>query len=274
MKTSRRGAPLLILLALLASCSDDAVTPETFAVTIEVTDPQGDPVAGLDLALAPDTPYYQDDKTTGSRAAVTIPFEIAQTSSVRMTILDIEGDEVRLMATAPLPANRYQWQWDGRDETGTHLPSGVYAVNLEVRPEGSDTVVLDARKYMLMAILDPGHVSVGTTDAEGRIVLDDKRLFPQLYDARTIAATDETGEIIGAVEITSTTRFYLGDLSGFGVMRFDRDVTGPTTLDFVWNPAKAAAVAGEPRAAGEPAPQQNPPPIQNALENPFPCPLN
>ncbi len=273
MKILPHYSPLLILLALLASCSDNGVSPDTTTVTIEVTDPQGAPVAGLDLAVAPDTPYYQDKAASG-RAAVTIPFSIAQTSTVRMIILDIEGEEVRLMATSPLPAGQHQWQWDGRDEESVHLPSGVYAVNLVVTPVGGEFAVLDAREYVLMAILDPGYVSVGTTDAEGRIVLDDKRLFPQLYEPRTIDAVDESGEPMGAVEFTDTMRFNLGDPGSGRILHFQRDVSGSTTLNFVWDPAKAVPAAGEPRAAGATTQRLDPPPLENRLDNPFPCPFN
>jgi hypothetical protein len=268
------GIAFLTALAICAACSDDGVSPGHFRVTIEVTDPQGDPVAGLELAVVPDTPFYQDGKAAGARAAVTIPFSVAQASDIRLAVEDIEGTEVCLLDETTVPAGLHQRTWIGRDEGGVHQPSGVYAVTLLVRPEGSDVVVLDDRRYMLMALIDPGHLSVGTTDAAGRIVLDDRRLFPHLFDPPDIPATDETGQQVGTIEITSLVRFYLLDPAGGGRMRFDRTVDGSATFDFVWDVEKSAA--GEParRTGGSPVPAQEPPPLENELGMPFPCPFN
>ncbi len=54
--------PLLVL--LVPACGDDApASPESFKLTVAVTDQAGDPVPGLDMSLVQDTPYYQDGKS-------------------------------------------------------------------------------------------------------------------------------------------------------------------------------------------------------------------
>ncbi len=268
------GIALLIGLTICAACSDDGVTPEGFQVDIRVSDPQGDPVAGLNLAVVPDLPFYPDMKAREVRSVVTIPMSVAQASDIRVAILDIEGNEIRMMFDGSVPAGGHHMQWNGADDEGTPMHSGVYAVSLVVRPEGGDVVVLDDRKYMMMAILDFDREIVGTTDALGRIVLDDRRLFPHLFDPPDIPATDEDGDPIGTLQLTPTTRFYLTHPGGGGHMRFDRTVDGSATMVLVWDPTAAAAVAGEPRAASAPALRLQPTQYENMLVQPYPCPFN
>ncbi len=67
--TNRILLPLLFIAILgLVSCSDDdPVTPPQFEVTITVTNPNGDPVSGLDLSLAADLPFYQGEKKSPAK---------------------------------------------------------------------------------------------------------------------------------------------------------------------------------------------------------------
>ena len=85
-------------------------------------------------------------------------------------------------------------------------------------------------------VVTPTPFSVGTTDADGRITLDDRRLFPYLYDLPDFPATSEDGETIGTISLTSTVRFYLRDPDTGAMKRFDREVTGSTNPSFTWDP--------------------------------------
>ncbi len=232
---------ILMLVVPLAGCDeDDPVTPPAFKVTVRVVDAQGDPVEGLDISLVPDTPFYQDGlKTPDYRPAVVIPFQLDHESNIRLTIEDITGAEVRLLGQQLAPAGSHTWVWNGLDDPGNRLPSGYYTAHLEVRDQVDGNLRYDDRVHMLMAIIDPSRYSVGTTDAEGEVVLTDKRLFPHLYDAPSMPATDENGEIMGTIQFTGSMRFGLADLTGGGHMRFIRDVEAQDVLEFVWAVNKA-----------------------------------
>ena len=56
--------------------------------------------------------------------------------------------------------------------------------------------------------------------------------------------------------------------------RFEREVSGSTTLHFVWNSAKAEVEPGAPLENGVSRAAQDMPPFENELGNPFPCPFN
>jgi hypothetical protein len=269
--------PLLVL--LVPACGDDApASPESFKLTVAVTDQAGDPVPGLDMSLVQDTPYYQDGKSRPAsaepgRPAVTIPFTLDQESDVRLSIEDIEGHQVRLLGEQSLPAGTHHWVWNGLGDAEQRLPSGVYTVRLVVHLAGQEPIIHEQTRPMLMAMIDPGRYSVGTTDQDGRIVLTDRKLFPFLYDQPDIAAVDENGEMIGEIRFTPAMRFGLADLTGGGSMRFIEDVTGSGTLNFTWvTPGKSEA-----RSEVDPFPGRNdvdPVPGANQLNQPFPVPFN
>jgi hypothetical protein len=268
---------LLILMALLlvSACSDDdPVVPPEFKVTIEVTDPQGDPVEGLDLSLTMDLEFLQDKQDPPGRPAVAIPFELDQETIVRLSIDDITGSEVRLLGEQVFPAGSHTWVWNGLDDKGGRLSSGVYHAHLVVHDVETEQELLDETKVMFMAIIDPGRFSAGTTDADGKIELTDERLFPALFEVEDIPAVNENAEIMGTIEITPTTRFFLADLVNGGGHRFYEDITGSTTIEVTWDPAKT----GQNHAARTMQPADkadvDPVPMQNRLRQPYPVPFN
>ncbi len=64
----------------------------------------------------------------------TIRFEIQNTSAsltpARLTIFNLLGQKVRVLVNEPLTTGVHQVQWDGRDENGVPVPSGVYLYQL------------------------------------------------------------------------------------------------------------------------------------------------
>jgi len=60
------------------------------------------------------------------RAATRIAFELAEPRDVAVTIFDVRGSGVRSLHHGPLPAGRYDLEWDARDQTGNRVSSGVY----------------------------------------------------------------------------------------------------------------------------------------------------
>lgn len=245
----------LILAGVVSACgNDDAVTgPQLFRVTLKVTDPDGQPVPGLELGMAPDTPWYMDGTSRVHNAptaaeqlqqpfpnpfagAARIPFRLEMTSQVSLTVEDVEGTAVCALVEGPIESGLRVAAWDGRDDSGAMMPSGVYTAHLVVRGLDGETVRLDDIRRMLLAVFTADQKKVGTTDLSGRIVLQDKRLFPFLYDVPDIPAMDETGEMIGTIRLGSTIRFYFTDPATGFTRRYDRDVARPATLSFVWNP--------------------------------------
>ena len=65
-----------------------------------------------------------------------IPFELAADGgevSVRLEILDLRGRVVRTVLNGTRPGGQsYLADWDGSDDAGRNLPSGVYLTRLVV----------------------------------------------------------------------------------------------------------------------------------------------
>ena len=65
-----------------------------------------------------------------------IRFELSRAGPVSLRIFDLQGNSVRGLLAASMPAGEHVASWDGRGDLGNELPSGVYLVALET-PEGS-----------------------------------------------------------------------------------------------------------------------------------------
>jgi uncharacterized repeat protein (TIGR01451 family) len=65
------------------------------------------------------------------RQATTIPFDLPVSGLARVSIWDVSGRLVKTMAEGEMAAGRYQPRWDGRDDAGRTVASGIYFVRFE-----------------------------------------------------------------------------------------------------------------------------------------------
>ncbi len=63
--------------------------------------------------------------------ATTIAFEIGEAGFVSLSIHDIRGARVRRLVGEARPVGRYTATWDGRDDAGREVASGLYICRLE-----------------------------------------------------------------------------------------------------------------------------------------------
>jgi hypothetical protein len=66
-----------------------------------------------------------------ARNSMTLQFVLPQDESVRLSIYDVAGRRVRVLATGARPAGANMLAWDMRDEQGLTVGSGVYFARLE-----------------------------------------------------------------------------------------------------------------------------------------------
>jgi len=277
----RHGIPILSLalslaagLAFLGGCGDDATTPDdSFQLTVVVTDSAGDPVPDLDLVVLMDSPYYQDG--LAAKARVTLGWTQPQVAYDVVTIEDAAGAHLRTVVADSGAVGRHEVSWDGRDDAGAAQVSGLYWVRYRAS-DFQGNLLFEDRQPMYMALMAFPDGQVGTTDADGRIVLDDKRLFPKLFGDMAMTARNELGEAMGDFPLTSLMRFYLRDSAAGVGQRFDREVTGTGgTLALTWAPLKPRDTGPDPAPAGPPLGTiPVVPPAEFGLTPPFPNPFN
>ena len=66
---------------------------------------------------------------------MSLPFALARPGDVRLEILDAAGRRVAAPWHGPRAAGEHVVVWDGRDEAGRAVPSGVYLVRLHLGDE-------------------------------------------------------------------------------------------------------------------------------------------
>lgn len=200
---------LLAICLLLPACSDDGPSspPTRAEVTVTVVDGSGDPVPNLELNILNDNDFMQDGK--GLKAATEVRYQVPISCRVRVTIADVAGRVVATLIDSTSVAGVHGVVWNGQDSDGVPMPSGRYETRMVCSDEDGTLLFGDAQP-MLMCILDMDRMIVGTTDADGRIVLTDRTLFPHLYDdLPDMMAYDESANEMGLIELTEDMRFYL-----------------------------------------------------------------
>jgi hypothetical protein len=61
----------------------------------------------------------------------TIGFELASSTGVRLEVFDLLGQKVRTLVSQTLPSGSHRALWDGRNDAGIQVGSGVYVYRLE-----------------------------------------------------------------------------------------------------------------------------------------------
>jgi hypothetical protein len=70
--------------------------------------------------------------------STSIRFELAAPSPVQLRVFDISGRMIRVLLDSPAGAGPHEITWNGRDDAGQVLPSGVYYYQLST-PDASAT---------------------------------------------------------------------------------------------------------------------------------------
>ena len=63
---------------------------------------------------------------------IQLRFHLSQAASVHVAIYNVQGQRVRSLVDAPLHAGAHQMQWDGRDERGYPLATGLYFARFRI----------------------------------------------------------------------------------------------------------------------------------------------
>lgn len=63
--------------------------------------------------------------------STTARFDLIRGGHFRLAVYDLGGGSVRTLASGDLPAGSHSARWDGRDDHGRPLPSGVYILRLQ-----------------------------------------------------------------------------------------------------------------------------------------------
>ncbi|MGD8395589.1 MAG: FlgD immunoglobulin-like domain containing protein [Candidatus Eiseniibacteriota bacterium] len=88
---------------------------------------------GIDRATRslPATSRLDQNRPNPFNPSTSIAFELAAAGPTRLEIFDIAGRQVRALVDGQLPAGAHRVTWDGTDQGGRRVASGVYVYRLE-----------------------------------------------------------------------------------------------------------------------------------------------
>jgi PKD repeat protein len=102
-------------------------------------------VSGVETAAPlPDRPALLQNWPNPFNPSTAIAFELPEPCRIRLVVYNSAGRTVRVLADGKQPPGMQTVEWDGRDDAGRGLPSGVYVCRLEA----GRTVLV--RKMILM----------------------------------------------------------------------------------------------------------------------------
>lgn len=82
--------------------------------------------------LIPAKPTLVGNTPNPFNAATDIEFILPQSDHVKLEVTDVLGKRVKLLCDRDMPEGHHKIRWDGTDEKGNEVPSGVYFYKLTV----------------------------------------------------------------------------------------------------------------------------------------------
>ncbi len=61
----------------------------------------------------------------------TIEYELPETADVKLSIYNLQGQQVATLVAQRQTASHYATQWDGRNTSGTRVASGIYIYRIQ-----------------------------------------------------------------------------------------------------------------------------------------------
>lgn len=80
----------------------------------------------------------------------TIQYELPEQSKVQLIIYDLLGREIKTLKSVIEDAGFYSIKWNGKDENGNPLTSGMYLLNIYVQSIATDKNFSDSNKLILL----------------------------------------------------------------------------------------------------------------------------
>jgi hypothetical protein len=90
----------------------------------------------------PTASYLANGVPNPSRGTVSILWGLSAAARVDLSVFDVQGRRVRRLADGSQPAGRKVATWDGRDERGRRVASGLYLVRLQLGSQRFRTTLL------------------------------------------------------------------------------------------------------------------------------------
>ncbi len=80
-----------------------------------------------------------------------IQFELPRAATVSLVIYNLRGEQVRRLVNGSTEAGFHSIRWQGKDDQGRSLPSGVYLYRLQVLGQnGGSSVFVQSNKLTLL----------------------------------------------------------------------------------------------------------------------------
>lgn len=127
------GPENLVMETAVASWTDQSQNPVEIQYKITAVDFTGNESQAGSLTLVSDVPEFgaavfalQKSEPNPFNPSTRINYSLAQAGKVQLLIYDVAGHLVRTLVDDTLPAGQYHARWDGRDQAGYTVSSGVY----------------------------------------------------------------------------------------------------------------------------------------------------
>ncbi len=222
---------LVVLLMLLAGCNDSNSDDNTF-LRIKLNGEQVPENVEVFLLSKNVVDHSETFDLKDGRPTTSIRFDLPNPSRVNLTIYDIEHELIKKIADDYMEQGSHQVAWNGTDEDGNYVVSGLYYYRLTLLNNDDETTNSLEREMYLITLENPNEMIQHST-----LKSMNKKPFLNLYSDLEMDITDYNGEFVETITEFDTTLVYLKDsVTGNTQKAYFVAKDNNNELNITWNP--------------------------------------
>jgi len=107
------------------------------------------PITNIAAEMTPNDFQLDQNYPNPFNPSTTISYELAKNASVKLDVYDVMGRKIRSLLDDSKSAGYYTVVWNGRDEAGSDVSSGVYIYQFVATPSNGERAFKQSGKLML-----------------------------------------------------------------------------------------------------------------------------
>lgn len=238
---------IILFVFLFISCNDNPVvdSDNSFSVDVRVVDIEGKPLHDINVSMWAKVNFPTLNKISKGNeilSSTTIQFTLPELCFAKLVVYDMKDEVIDTLLHSQLQTGNYAVQWIPL------LHNRVFKCKLTTSTDSlQNNILYESVIYMIELSPDPSLSSLGKSDHNGVLTINDKFLFPQFFNLPLIHRTNAEGpEPISDIRFLDSVVIVLTDTTFSNPVYYNCHIkNGKNNFTLTWDETLAKSIIND-----------------------------